>query len=132
MLTRCFLERFGFYFCSYFGHCLIIDGHSFCNDAFGYLDLPDFCIGSDSFHTDNELIGRVQEFLQGYGYSVAVNYPYSGAIVPLKHYHENPRVKSIMIEVNKRLYLEDGTMNKNADFDKIKQVCSLLIEKIRL
>ena len=37
------------------------------------------------------------------GYSVKINYPYSGAIISNRY----PFVKSIMIEINKRVYLKD-------------------------
>ena len=38
------------------GICLIIDGHSFCEDPFVGANLPDFCIGADEYHTTRDLI----------------------------------------------------------------------------
>ena len=38
------------------------------------------------------------------GYDVAIDSPFSGTIVPLKHYHKDQRVASVMIEVNRSLY----------------------------
>jgi len=38
------------------------------------------------------------------GYDVAIDSPFSGTIVPLKHYHKDQRVTSVMIEVNRSLY----------------------------
>ena len=35
-----------------------------------------------------------------------VNRPYNGAIVPARHYGLDLRVESVMIEINRRLYLE--------------------------
>lgn len=43
------------------------------------------------------------------GWSVAVDRPFSGAIVPLAHYQRDPRVASVMVEVNRRLYMDELT-----------------------
>ena len=41
---------------------------------------------------------------EAFGYRVAIDSPFSGTIVPLKHYHKDKRVESVMIEVNRSLY----------------------------
>jgi len=51
--------------------------------------------------------------------AVGFNSPYSGTMVPLRYYRKDKRVQSIMIELNRSLYLEKGTSNRNADFTKI-------------
>jgi hypothetical protein len=40
---------------------------------------------------------------------VAVDTPFSGALVPARHYRRDPRVQSVMVEVNRRLYLDEAT-----------------------
>ena len=35
------------------------------------------------------------------------NQPFSGTIVPMKHYHKDQRVQSLMIEINRWLYLAE-------------------------
>ena len=109
------------------GSCLIIDGHSFCDDSAVGTGLPDFCIGSDDYHTPEKLVETARLLIKEHGYSVAFNYPYSGTIVPMKHFMSDKRVFSLMIEVNKRLYLKDGTMNKSDNFHRIKQVCNQVV-----
>lgn len=95
-----------------FGKVLIIDGHSFTNKPFK-TDLikkdnrPDFCIGTDNYHTPTSLIKNVKEYLESSGYTVSINDPYSGTIVPLEHYRINDNVHSIMIEINRDLYIGD-------------------------
>ena len=110
--------------------CLIIDGHSFCDDAFGSSGLPDFCIGADSFHTSNRIVKAAVGFLVDFDYTVAINYPYSGTLVPQKWYRDDSRVQSVMIEINKRLYLEDDLFLKNGQFSQIKSLCIGLIDTI--
>ena len=90
-----------------YGHCLIVDCHSFSAYPLPYekdTNRPDICIGTCEFHTSSELEHSLSEPLTSMGYEVAINSPYSGTIVPLKHYYKDPRVSSVMIEVNRRLY----------------------------
>ena len=54
-------------------------------------------------------------------YDVKINYPYSGSMIPAK-FVGNPDVFPIMIEVNKKLYL-----NNEDDFNKIKIVINQLL-----
>ena len=91
------------------GQCLIIDCHSFPAQPLPYeLDRnrPDICIGTDTYHTSTELKNCLSKAFKGSGYRVAIDSPFSGTIVPLKHYCKERRVSSIMIEVNRSLYDE--------------------------
>ena len=92
------------------GHCLIIDGHSFPAWPLPYelqqtAFRPDFCLGTDDFHTPEELVERVEKELESYGYSTARDQPFSGTIVSMNHYRKDERVQSLMIEINRWLYL---------------------------
>jgi len=94
-----------------YNRLLIIDCHSFSDEPFK-TDLdkntgrPDICIGTDNFHTPNRLTECMVAFFLNKGYSVRVNSPYSGTIVPLEFYKKEPKVKSIMIEINRKLYMQ--------------------------
>lgn len=100
------------------GRCLIIDGHSFPSKPLPYEPdqntwRPDFCIGTDPFHTPDNLIETVIKFLEQRGYSTAVNAPFAGTIVPMRFYQRDKRVLSIMIEINRGLYMnDDGSRNE--------------------
>ena len=87
--------------------CLIIDCHSFPAQPLPYesdTNRPDICIGTDSYHTSTELKDYLSAAFKALGYDVAIDSPFSGTIVPLKHYHKDQRVESVMIEVNRSLY----------------------------
>ena len=74
---------------------------------------PDICIGTDEFHAPTELRDRIIEELTGADLTVAIDRPYSGTIVPKHILRSDQRVASIMIEVNRRLYLRsDGATPK--------------------
>ena len=86
-------------------HCLIIDGHSFPAMPLPYelnqtAFRPDFCLGTDDFHTPEELVAKVEKIFESCGYSTARDQPFSGTIVPMKHYRKDQRVQSLMIEIN--------------------------------
>ena len=91
-------------------HCLIIDGHSFPALPLPYelnqtAFRPDFCLRTDDFHTPEELVVNVEKIFESCGYSTVRNRPFSGTIVPMEHYRKDQRVQSLMIEINRRLYL---------------------------
>jgi N-formylglutamate amidohydrolase len=98
------------------GHCLIIDCHSFSLPG----EQPDFCIGVDEYHEPAAVSGA-KDVLAKHGCSWRLNDPYAGAIVPLKHFRKDKRVKSFMVEVNRRLYLNDD-FHKSASYGQIKAI----------
>lgn len=113
------------------GKCLVLDGHSFYPKPLPYetdqaKDRPDFCIDTDSFHTPERLTAACVSFLEHKGFSVKVNSPFSGAMIPMKYYRKDVRVSAIIIEVNKRLYMRTST-EKNKDFHRIKKTLAQLL-----
>ena len=116
-----------------YGKCLIIDGHSFNSDRIVKFDnifsMPDFDIGTDSFHTPETVSGALYEQIKKMGYRPRFNSPYGGAITPMEYYNKDARVASIMIEVNRKLYMNEKTMEKTADFEKTRKACHELMYK---
>ena len=95
------------------GLCCLIDGHSFAEVPFlrevdQHSERPDICLGTQGLHTPAWLVDAVRSIYQAAGLSVELNRPYAGSMVPLEFLDKEPRVFSIMIEVNRRLYLRDG------------------------
>lgn len=101
--------------------CIIIDFHSFSdemvNKLFGIDNNPDICIGTDEFYTNKALLDFTIDHFKKYGYSVELNTPYSGTMIPNKYFNKNNnRLSSIMLEINKRVYL-----NNREDFYRLKR-----------
>ena len=95
------------------GTCLLIDAHSFPARPLPYeLDQdpnrPDICIGTDSFHTPAWLHDVARRGFLELGYSVQIDRPFAGALVPLRHYRSDRRVSSVMIEINRGLYMSQS------------------------
>lgn len=115
---------------------LIVDCHSFCDTPFERdLDKrpnrPDICIGTDNYHTSEELRDFTVRYFQNKGLSVGLNTPYSGTIVPLEYYGEDKRVQSIMVEINRKLYMEEGSSRKSGNYDSIKCIIHEYLKEIR-
>ena len=110
------------------GNCLIIDGHSFPALPLPYelqqtAFRPDFCLGADDFHTPEELVERVEKIFESCGFSTARDQPFSGTFVPMKHYRKDKRVQSLMIEINRWLYLRE---DYPVDSERTKTLVSVL------
>lgn len=119
-----------------YGKALIIDGHSFPNQPFKRdLDQnpnrPDFNIGTDAFHTPQQLIDVSKAFFENSGYSLGIDQPYSGSLVPLEHYGKTKKVQSIMLEINRDLYLKASTNEKSDTYDEVKQLVKSYISTIK-
>jgi N-formylglutamate amidohydrolase len=109
-----------------YNQCLIIDCHSFPAQPLLYEkdhNRPDICIGTDPYHTYEPLTRTMVESFETLGYTAVVNSPFSGTIVPLKHYHKDQRVTSVMIEVNRSLYANP------TDFSILQSVLTTVINK---
>jgi N-formylglutamate deformylase len=115
------------------GACLIVDCHSFPSVALPYeLDQggyrADFCIGTDPFHTLPWVRDKLVAAAQGRGYSVMVDAPFAGALVPLSAYRKDRRVQSVMIEVNRSLYMDEKSGLKKPAFEQVRGVVGQMIE----
>lgn len=118
-----------------FERCLIIDCHSFPSKPLPCeldqsIDRPDICIGSDPFHTPNGLITLVRSFCDANGIMVAINKPFAGTYVPLMHLGRDKRVSSIMIEVNRSLYMNETTGDQSSRFSQTKEMIDDLIKEV--
>ena len=120
----------------HFGKALILDCHSFSSKPFlrdldQTLNRPDFNIGTDNYHTPKELTDFAIKFFEEKGYSVGLDWPYSGSIVPIEHYGLNKIVQSIMLEVNRALYLKEPGNEKSAYYPEIKKLIQEFIWSLR-
>lgn len=100
---------------------LLIDCHSFSSQPNLLCSNPpdiDICIGFNDDDTcpNKVVIGNIEQYFLSRGYKVGINKPFSNSKtfkVPVK-YH------SVMIEVNKRLYMDEQTLEKTERFDYLK------------
>jgi N-formylglutamate amidohydrolase len=107
-----------------YGRALIVDAHSFPRDALPYEDAsaqrPEICIGTDPFHTPPALRDAFVEAFTRFGFEVAVDTPFAGALVPAKHYRTTLWCAAVMIEVRRDLYLDDSGAVKPEAYLRLK------------
>jgi len=83
---------------------LLLDCHSFPSE----LSDVDICIGynEDWSKPSKETIELAVNLFEDYGYKVGINEPYSNSETPDCSF----TYQSMMLEVNKKVYMEDGTL----------------------
>ena len=118
------------------GKALIVDCHSFpsnphIRDLSQEENRPDFNIGTDPFHTPKYLIEISKNFFNQKGYSLGVDWPYSGSIVPLNHYKKTKNVSSIMLEINRALYLNEPGNQKLSNYSAVKETINEYLTVIK-
>jgi N-formylglutamate amidohydrolase len=112
--------------------CIIVDCHSFSSRPLPHEPdqdpvRPDVCIGTDEWHTPERLRDELVAAASGGGFSVLVNRPFAGALVPAKHYRREPNVRAIMIEINRRIYIDEQTGERLARFDDVRKAISEML-----
>ena len=117
------------------GEARIVDCHSFpdpplkCSLYKGDAKF-DFNIGTDAFHTPAEWIEASVKFFAKHDFRLGIDEPYAGSIVPIKHYQKDNRVKSIMLEVNRNLYMNNN-YSRGRKFIEIRDIVTDFMEMIR-
>ena len=62
--------------------------------------------------------------------SVECNRPYKGSMVPDIFFGSDPNVWSVMIEVNRKLYMDEENGARGYDFDKTCLILNNVLERI--
>jgi N-formylglutamate amidohydrolase len=102
------------------GKTLLIDCHSFSSVPNLLNSNPpdiDICIGynDDETRPDKVVIGNIVQYFKSLGYKVGINTPFSNS----KTFSIPSKYHSVMIEINKRLYMDERTLMKNKEFEKL-------------
>jgi N-formylglutamate amidohydrolase len=113
---------------------LLIDGHSFPSEALPCdldqsPDRPDICLGTDPFHTPDWLVEMATDHFSTSGYRVAVDLPYSGALVPVTHYRQNRNLLALMLEVNRRCYCDESTGLPHAGLTRVQRDITAFLDR---
>ena len=104
---------------------VIVDLHSFPSKPLPYeddqrADRPEICLGTDRGHTSDDLRDAFYESFSK-EFKVAINRPFKGALVSLKHYEKCSFVQSIMVEVRRDLYMDEATGSIRSDFGEVSK-----------
>ncbi len=89
----------------------------------------DFVVGDRDGTSSNPALSRLMsDYLRGLGYSVAYNHPYKG--VELVRRYSNPASQrhSIQLEINRKLYMNEKTLDITPGFTLLKKHLQSLVE----
>ncbi|MFJ4691144.1 N-formylglutamate amidohydrolase [Streptomyces sp. NPDC088766] len=93
------------------GRAVVVDVHSYPAEPLPYElhgdgPRPPICLGSDGFHTPEELRLRAERAFAGFG-GTGINSPFAGTYVPLAYYGKDPRVGALMVEIRRDVYMTE-------------------------
>ena len=112
---------------SRFGCCLLIDCHSMPAGA-GRFGGPDFVLG-DAHGTAcmPQVTALVEQALAGFGFDVRRNDPYAGGYVTRHYGRPRDGVHALQIEVARRLYMDEATLQRSAGFEPLREKIDALL-----
>jgi len=91
----------------------------------------EFVLGDrDATTCEPEFTAFVAATLSGMGYEVAINDPYKGVELVRKHGRPAERRHSLQIEINRRLYMDEATLEKHAGFAALQGDLARLVEAL--
>lgn len=94
-------------------NCVLVDCHSF--PSFVAKDI-DVCIGYNNDESlDKYIVDMVCGVFEKNGYVVCANFPYANSLTPIKPLN----YKSFMIEINKKTYMNEETLEINSGYKKL-------------
>jgi N-formylglutamate deformylase len=119
------------------GYSMHLNCHSMPSVAASYAtDFPglvhaDFVVGDRDGSTAAPALSQyVCELLRGFGYDVSYNHPYKGVEL-VRRYGDPARDRhSIQVEVNRKLYMDEATLQPNAGFATLRGHLRQLVERL--
>ncbi|MBI5275766.1 MAG: N-formylglutamate amidohydrolase [Burkholderiales bacterium] len=122
------LTAYGFYY-NLSCHCMSAVGAPTHAD-YGKERL-DFCLGNLSGASSSaDFIEFVAEVIRQQGFSCSVNTPYTGGELNRRYGKPDGRQESIMVEINKRKFMDVASFRKNEGFDAIQGVARAVLAAV--
>ncbi len=83
--------------------------------------VADFVLGDrDGTSCGPEFTHALRDFLKGLGYAVTINDPFKGVELVRRYSNPSRAFHSLQIEINKSLYMDENSGEKNAHFEKLQ------------
>jgi N-formylglutamate amidohydrolase len=119
-----------------FGYACLIDCHSMPSRIFRHLPTkqqPDIILGDRygvSCHTD--LTDAAHSILTDLGFNVALNNPYAGGFITQHYGRPAKGLHALQIELNRGLYMDEETIQPNANFAALRNAMAQFSEQLLL
>jgi N-formylglutamate amidohydrolase len=92
----------------------------------------DFVLGDrDGTTCAPEFTAFVASTLSGMGYAVAINDPYKGVELVRKHGRPREQRHSLQVEINRRLYMDESTLERHSGFAGLQADLHQLLDALR-
>ncbi|TKT78358.1 N-formylglutamate amidohydrolase [Aquamicrobium sp. LC103] len=102
-------------------HSMPAIGHKLSPDPAGTVR-ADMVIGDyEGTSCEPGFVALAAETLKGFGYSVALNVPFKGAELISAYSDPSRKRNSIQIELNRRLYMDEATRERTADYAELRR-----------
>ena len=90
---------------------------------------PDVVLGTDIKHTPAKIIDLIENVCVRSGFTFGCNHPFAGTCVPMPFYGDS-RVTAFMLEINRKIYMDEATSSKHAGFDKTRMLVGEIISAL--
>jgi N-formylglutamate amidohydrolase len=112
-----------------FGAALLLDLHSM--PPINSDNAPDIVIG-DRFGSsaESEVTATAEAILKGLGFRVAINAPYAGGYIIMRHAARQSGVHAVQIEVDRRLYLDSTLSEPSEGLVRLQRAVLALVEAL--
>lgn len=114
-----------------FGFCLVLDCHSMPSKICSIIsESPriDFCLGNLFEQScPNKISFLVESNFVKREYYVSKNRPYSGAYITFNYCEPRKKSYTLQLEINRIIYANEETLEKNSDFEKISNDISQVV-----
>jgi N-formylglutamate deformylase len=91
----------------------------------------DFCLGNlKGTSSTTDFIEFVAETIRARGFTCSVNTPYSGGELNRRYGKTDGKQESIMVEINKRTFMDVKTFRKTGGFDAVQGVARAVLQAV--
>lgn len=92
---------------------------------------PDFCLGNMNGKTSSDqFIAWVAETIRGLGFTCTINDPYTGGELNRRYGDPANGVESIMVEINKKRFMDVKSFRKTDGFAEIKNAANAVLRTL--
>ena len=92
---------------------------------------PDFVVGNRDHSTSSAVLAEwLCEQLRVQGYEVWLNHPYKGVELVRRYGQPQSHRHSLQLEINRRLYMDEGSLQPHAGFGRLQADLQQLVERL--
>ncbi len=116
-----------------FGGYLLIDCHSMPSvaSAIGPQESADIVLGDcHGAACAPQIVEAARQFLTRCGFAVAINAPYAGGFTTGHYGHPRRARHAVQIEINRSIYMEEGSYRRKPGFPRLARQMGGLIERL--